>query len=1280
MQGDVIDFRLLDSEFQENYEKDANACDNIKDYDDNDHNNDNDSEFIKSYKSFLATFDEAFERDYYDEPITSKESILMKIQKSNKVVKPIVIKKRRISRGDSLAALNPLPSPLKEKYTGQKRKTDESTAVKISSTKRAKKVDPNSCLRKWIATDDLSKANFTVIDVLRCLISEFRNNGTLSHDIYEVDESVANLIKDSPVNLQEEQVPELDEPESMIKYCQLPLQLQSTLRDMFDDDQDALTNHKASRIATSLGSECFSKVRDTYASAHLALVTARRDTSKLLKLYWETNSTSLRVSLHNLKKVSLTDIPESSHRLLNPFLSSGSKFEDRENFKQWKWLNSEESGVSEYSDINPKSLFYGKVKPNSFELITTEQMISSTQSADDQEQPEYIKFPFQKVYDIISKDYALIIIDKDTKTTDGDSNPTHRAYLIYDILRKQMFGEVEKSEGKRTVYEDRWGPVLIVVKEDYLDIWKDAYRKPNKKVSSRDPQLITFSGSEAHRNHLKEYLKKDNGLYSPRSHCHIVILSYSTLISEMMFFKTIVWDVLILDEPFGLLSNYCYDQLVEQLKQVKCSTRILSCSSLRQQNDPLVVPDVMEIMNFLYPEIVNILLCDEVLGKNDCLYLESRSFRYMTRLLASFTVVFDEISTEVSSKLNVSPTHTLEYLALFEWLGISISRSSATSNSLSSDINMEKLLLSMEFKDDAIDNELQKKSIVQKKPVQKGHRGRPKGSVMKKDKTIEPKETKPKVSKVAAIVPENLPVASDNITLTYEMTNSADIMENKIEENISEKAYDDMNIETTSENVKIEPTHNDALVGSTFTNPDDNYTIEMDLNTKMEIVTPKKKMIMMKRKEESKEESKEEQIQDVNSSVKKEESKNKSKTKEISDDTSDPPQDWVIDGGYKDEHQKLLYDMQRRVQSILATSLIPEVNESPSKQPKEKKEKSTKEKNIKSDKVSKGKEEKEEKKRKEREQKKKIEDMTKEEERGKSILFKPNLKTWTVSIEFFNRARQLGVYYREVDAIVAFDTAYQQRSEILQQLEMIDTKKNKEQKIVEPLFLRRGCHYSSEIEENLKLLDVENLKNEIRLMMLPKALGDKNFPWTPLEQEQFSYAFLVDKAFKVVRISCHFTTLGNVGNNVLGNLEEIGIPKAQSFFWGIHGLHYSINPNDGEIIHVSHDNSIASKHAKLVWNPDKICFEIKSISNAGLFVDKIKILPSNGFSPLKSGDVVQIGNAIFLFLIPTSSIGNVSPIRRRIMVIEDLIKYAKTRSDLITMSNNDDENSKDEEN
>jgi len=110
-----------------------------------------------------------------------------------------------------------------------------------------------------------------------------------------------------------------------------------------------------------------------------------------------------------------------------------------------------------------------------------------------------------------------------------------------------------------------------------------------------------------------------------------------------------------------------------------------------------IVPDMLEIMNFLLPEIVNILLCDEVLGKGDCLHLDNRSIRYIMRLLASFTVVFDERAMATSSSWNVStityssgvpknlhnvrPDNFVEYLSLFEWLGIIIYSKYYRSNS-----------------------------------------------------------------------------------------------------------------------------------------------------------------------------------------------------------------------------------------------------------------------------------------------------------------------------------------------------------------------------------------------------------------------------------------------------------------------------------------------------------------------------------------------------------------------------------------------------------------------
>jgi hypothetical protein len=270
----------------------------------------------------------------------------------------------------------------------------------------------------------------------------------------------------------------------------MPLDLNETLKDMFDDDMEASSQHKASRIATSLGSECFNKIRDAQTNAHVSLVAAKRETTRALKFHWETTATSLRVSLHNLKKVSLLDVPEGANRLVNPFSSSGSKSEDKANFEQWRWLTSTDSISTDmesfdHAGIHPKSMYYHNVAAkdclhNSIAPVTEE--INPVPIINIDPIPEHLAIPYQKVSEIMKKDYGIIIIDKNVDLNDGitttmndtensKKNVHHRADLIYDILKRQMFGEMQRVEGKRNAYEERWGPVLIVVKDNHLKIW-----------------------------------------------------------------------------------------------------------------------------------------------------------------------------------------------------------------------------------------------------------------------------------------------------------------------------------------------------------------------------------------------------------------------------------------------------------------------------------------------------------------------------------------------------------------------------------------------------------------------------------------------------------------------------------------------------------------------------------------------------------------------------------------------------------------------------------------
>ena len=457
---DRFDLSILERSIQQ-YEPDASIYDNIIESNNDDNN---DSEFLKSYKSFLSTFDEVLDNDYDSERKDyNKESILMK------VIDTAAAKSHTKKRGPKPkvpgSSKVPGPSPkvptIKESVpaVGQKRKS-QSEVVKVTTNKRAKALEYNSFMRKWIACDDPARASTISTDVLRCLVSELKN-GTNGHEIYEVQESIANLLIESIVDYQDDDL-QPEAQDSLKKIYDMPLNLQLTLKDMVDDDLEASNQHKASRIATSLGSECFNKIRDTQTNAHVSLVAARRETSRNIKFNWETGATMLRVSLHNLKKVSISDIPDGANRLVNPFSSSGSKAEDKINFEQWKWLTAENGSTDmetfEHPGIHPNSMFYGKVAAkfslhNSIAPIleeTPSATISGTSLTFDAV-PEHLTVPLQKVNDIIKKDYGLIIIDKNHDMKDGINNIQntdiesysvhyHRACLIYDILRRQLFG------------------------------------------------------------------------------------------------------------------------------------------------------------------------------------------------------------------------------------------------------------------------------------------------------------------------------------------------------------------------------------------------------------------------------------------------------------------------------------------------------------------------------------------------------------------------------------------------------------------------------------------------------------------------------------------------------------------------------------------------------------------------------------------------------------------------------------------------------------------------
>jgi hypothetical protein len=102
-------------------------------------------------------------------------------------------------------------------------------------------------------------------------------------------------------------------------------------------------------------------------------------------------------------------------------------------------------------------------------------------------------------------------------------------------------------------------------------------------------------------------------------------------------------------------------------------------------------------------------------------------------------------------------------------------------------------------------------------------------------------------------------------------------------------------------------------------------------------------------------------------------------------------------------------------------------------------------------------------------------------------------------------------------------------------------------------------------------------------------------------------------------------------------------------------------------LHIGFHGSIARRHALIDWNPQRLGFQIRSLSSAGLVLNGTQeLLPQDGPVPLQHRTIVQIGCKIFFFLLPMkrrdpSGVNFVDPITHNLNVTRAMVQSAQYR-------------------
>lgn len=128
-------------------------------------------------------------------------------------------------------------------------------------------------------------------------------------------------------------------------------------------------------------------------------------------------------------------------------------------------------------------------------------------------------------------------------------------------------GNANSHSNKRALLNEGWGPVLIVTKLMDLEAMEAGL---STLLFAQGVQIMPYYGSDSDRISMRSYLRSlslpsssssgaggglnslGSGLYTERSHSHIVLTNYETLLLDAHFFKDLHWALIAYDSPCGL--------------------------------------------------------------------------------------------------------------------------------------------------------------------------------------------------------------------------------------------------------------------------------------------------------------------------------------------------------------------------------------------------------------------------------------------------------------------------------------------------------------------------------------------------------------------------------------------------------------------------------------------------------------------------------------------------------------------------------------------------------
>lgn len=256
---------------------------------------------------------------------------------------------------------------------------------------------------------------------------------------------------------------------------------------------------------------------------------------------------------------------------------------------------------------------------------------------------------------------------------------------------------------------NNWGPILVVCKMRDMERWEAGL---SQSLAKAQLEILSYYGSDSDRISLRSYLRSlsslgglnsiGTGLYADRSHCHVLLMCYETLLLDMHYFKDICWFSCVFDEPWGLFSDQQYAFPSKQVTALlQARHKLFTCSNLgkrvvEQDSCELLLPDLGVVLANVFPYFSGQQKLDEstssivshfdpqkpfsihFFGGCEYIELDESSKTNLLRLLISATSVWDPA---IFDRLNVGEliSHDSQnvqdicgLLSIAEWNGWSL--------------------------------------------------------------------------------------------------------------------------------------------------------------------------------------------------------------------------------------------------------------------------------------------------------------------------------------------------------------------------------------------------------------------------------------------------------------------------------------------------------------------------------------------------------------------------------------------------------------------------------